>query len=217
MTGTDDDGHLAALRFMGKVVASFSHDFKNALAIINENAGLLKDLTALAAGGRPLDAARLETLAERIGHQVQRADEMTRELNRFAHSMDKTAEEVDLSEMLTLAAALSRRPAALQRVALEVAPAGEPLRLTVFVFGLQRIIYECVETALAACRPGDKISLSAARSAGELKVAIGPENAAGVDLVPSEKVGQLAADLGAEVKSGPGGLAVVWPRAYPPG
>jgi signal transduction histidine kinase len=210
---TVDDAQLVALQFMGKVVAAFSHDFKNALAIINENAGLLKDLTAMAAGGRPPEPARLETLADRIGHQVQRADEMTRELNRFAHSMDRTAEEVDLSEMLTLAAALSRRPAALQRVTLEVAPAGEPLRLTVFVFGLQRIIYECLQTAIGASKPGGKITLSAAGSADGLKVVITPDDADNQDLVPPKRMEPLAADLGAGLVSAPGSLAVVWKRA----
>ena len=33
------------LRFFGKVNASISHEIRNALAVINENAGLIKDLT----------------------------------------------------------------------------------------------------------------------------------------------------------------------------
>jgi signal transduction histidine kinase len=203
---------LAGLQFMGKVVAAFSHDFKNSLAIINENAGLLKDLTAMATNGRPPDLSRLETLAQRIGQQVQRADEMTRQVNRFAHSMDRAAEEVDLSEMLTLATALSRRPAVLQRVTLEVAPAGEPLRLTIFVFGLQRVLYECVQAVLTACTPGGKITLSATGSAQELTVAITPDSADGKDMVGLETVAPLAAALGGKLRREPGSIAVVWPR-----
>ncbi|MBW2356436.1 MAG: hypothetical protein JRF23_06660 [Deltaproteobacteria bacterium] len=213
MTQATDGAQLAALRFMGKVVAAFSHDFKNSLAIINENAGLLKDLTAMAGSGRPLDPGRFETLADRIGQQVQRADEMTRQINCFAHSMDKTAQEVDLSEMLALAAALSRRPAALQRVVLEVAPASEPLRLTVFVFGLQRVLYECLQTAISASKPGSQVRLSAAGSARMMKVTIAPTDAAEKDLTPPEKIEQLADSLGAGIESEAGCLAVVWRRA----
>lgn len=213
MTATADGAHLAALQFMGKVVAAFSHDFKNALAIINENAGLLKDLTAMAAGGRPPDPARLGTLADRIGQQVQRADEMTRELNRFAHSMDREVEEVDLSEMLTLAAALSRRPAAQQRVGLAVAPFAAPLRLTVFVFGLQRVLYECLQAAIGASKPGSQVTLSATRSAQAVKLIVALADAEEKDLVAPETVGQMAAGLGASLESEPGCLAVVWQRA----
>ncbi|MEE4608657.1 MAG: hypothetical protein V2L15_07185 [Desulfobacteraceae bacterium] len=213
MTATADGGHLAALQFMGKVVASFSHDFKNALAIINENAGLLKDLTAMATSGRPPDPARLETLADRIGQQVQRADEMTRELNRFAHSMDREVEEVDLSEMLTLATALSRRPAAQQRVGLTVAPFEAPLRLTVFVFGLQRVIYECLQAVIGASKPGSHVTLSATGSARAVKVTIAPAAAGEKALVAPEAVERMAAGLGARLESQPGCLAVVWQRA----
>jgi signal transduction histidine kinase len=213
MTATADGGHLAALQFMGKVVASFSHDFKNALAIINENAGLLKDLTAMAASGRPPDPARLETLADRIGQQVRRADEMTRELNRFAHSMDREVEEVDLAEMLTLAVALSRRPAAQQRVGLAVAPFEAPLRLTVFVFGLQRVLYECLQAAIGASQPGSQVTLSAVGSAQAVRVTIAPADAGEKGLAAPETVEQMVAGLGASLESEPGRLAVVWQRA----
>jgi signal transduction histidine kinase len=209
---------LASLQFMGKVVAAFSHDFKNALAIINENAGLLKDLTAMAAHGRPADPARLETLADRIGQQVQRADEMARLLNRFAHSADKTQEEVDLSEMLVLAAALSRRPAALQRIALEIAPTNEPLRLTIFAFGLQHLLYECLQAAMAACGPGGEATLCATSSAEALKVEIstgGPANAAAKDVVVPEAVSELAAALNARLENGGASLSLLWERVPP--
>ena len=35
------------LQFFGKMTASISHEIKNVLAIINENAGLLEDLALL--------------------------------------------------------------------------------------------------------------------------------------------------------------------------
>jgi len=47
------------LQFYGKICASLSHEIKNALAIINEDAGLLNDFAALADQGRPLDPERV--------------------------------------------------------------------------------------------------------------------------------------------------------------
>ncbi len=215
MTGVLD---LTSVQFMGKVVAAFSHDFKNALAIINENAGLLKDLTALAAGGRPTDAARLEKLAERIAQQVQRADEMTRQVNQFAHSADNTAVEIDLHEMLVLAAALSRRPAALQRITLEIVPATAPLRLTVFVFGLQHLLYECLQAAMAACGAGGRVTLCATGATEARKVDITPIGSAdaGAKQVtcPLSAAG-LATGLGARLETGASGLSIVFERLSP--
>ena len=62
-------------RFFGKMSASISHEIKNALAIINENAGLLEDLTLLAEQGRPTDPERLKKLA---GSIITQGRSMTR-------------------------------------------------------------------------------------------------------------------------------------------
>ena len=43
------------LRFFGKITASVTHEIKNALATINENAGLMTDYIEMAARGRPLE------------------------------------------------------------------------------------------------------------------------------------------------------------------
>ncbi len=66
----DDQG----LRFFGQVIASVTHDIKNSLATINENAGLLTDHATMAARGRPLDPEKVNVLAMRIMDQVKRAD-----------------------------------------------------------------------------------------------------------------------------------------------
>ena len=68
--------------------ASISHEIKNALAIINESAGLLEDFSLLAEKGRPIDPERLKLLAQSVLKQVQRADGLVKKMNRFAHSAD---------------------------------------------------------------------------------------------------------------------------------
>ena len=42
-----DSKEEAGLRFFGMMTASVSHEIKNVLAIINENAGLMSDLTQM--------------------------------------------------------------------------------------------------------------------------------------------------------------------------
>ena len=74
------------LHCFGAISASVSHELKNALAIINENAGLLEDLSFMAEKGLPLEPAKLKSLAASIGKQIQRADGIIRNMNHFAHS-----------------------------------------------------------------------------------------------------------------------------------
>ncbi|MBW2430934.1 MAG: sensor histidine kinase, partial [Deltaproteobacteria bacterium] len=47
------------LQFFSQISASISHEIKNVLAIINENAGLMEDFTLMEDRGIPIDAARL--------------------------------------------------------------------------------------------------------------------------------------------------------------
>ncbi len=98
-----------ALGFFGRMTASVSHELKNVFAVINENAGLMEDLIALSERGRPLDAKRLALLASKTREQVKRGDQIVKNLNLFAHSVDRDKAPVSLSELLTLSTALAAR------------------------------------------------------------------------------------------------------------
>ena len=54
------------LRFFGTMSAANAHEIKNALAVINENAGLLEDLVAMVPKGIPLDPERLAALRQAL-------------------------------------------------------------------------------------------------------------------------------------------------------
>ena len=58
---TDDSQAMAieGVRFFGEMSASISHEIKNVLAIINENAGLLQDMVMMIEKGSPLSPERL--------------------------------------------------------------------------------------------------------------------------------------------------------------
>lgn len=213
--------NLAPLRFCGTVMAAFSHDFKNALAIINENAGLLQDLVAMAGRqGRPPDAERLKKVADRIDRQVQRADRMAGHLNRFAHSVDHTAVATDLAPMLGLVGALSARPAALRKVTLEVIEPAADVQVTTFPFALQRLLYLSIESLLDAAGSGGCIRIEAVPTAEGIEVRITArkletetgENEDGMTF--GVEVQAQAAALGAtfEACSQPAGCLLRWPR-----
>ena len=147
---TDDWKSIAeeGFRFFGKMSASISHEMKNALAIINENAGLMGDLIAFALKGNPLDPERLGVIADRIAGQVQRADAIVTNLNRFAHSADEPLGRIDLREAIALVADLSLRLASQREVRLEFRVPESPLMIPTRSFLLKNAIWRCLDFAM---------------------------------------------------------------------
>ncbi len=134
------------IKFFGTLSAAMTHDMKNFLAIINENAGLLSDLTLKAQHQNiPVDPLRAATISEKIGKQVARADEMMKRFNRFSHSMDHDVETVDIEEAVDLVAHLAERIFRQDRICLTVIPAAVPCRIHASKFALLHLIFRAVD------------------------------------------------------------------------
>ena len=91
------------------MAASVSHEIKNVLAIINENAGLLQDMLGMHEKGMPLSPERLSRLAQSIARQVSRGDGIVKGMNRFAHSADDAKEKVDVGALVQFMTRLAGR------------------------------------------------------------------------------------------------------------
>ncbi len=155
----------SGLQFFGKVSASISHELKNILAIINENAGLLEDLTFAAQRGSAIDPERLGRTAQNFLKQIGRADEILKNMSRFAHSVDQFNSVVNLHELAGLVANLARRPAAMRKVSLETDTGGEAINLPTNPFLLENLLWLCLEFAIAATSPGGVLTITPARTA----------------------------------------------------
>jgi C4-dicarboxylate-specific signal transduction histidine kinase len=147
------------LAFFGKMSSAISHEIKNCLAIINENAGLLEDFSLMAERGTPLDPERLNRLAEKIKKQVRRANEIVKHMNRLAHSSDRPAQETDLGETLVSMCALAQRFATMQGVSLQPVIPKRPLRVVTTPFRLNHLIWRCIEYVIHKARQGRTIDL----------------------------------------------------------
>jgi signal transduction histidine kinase len=150
--------------FFGQMTASISHEIKNVLAIINENAGLLEDITLMADKGMPLDPEKLKAQAERIKNQVRRADGIVKNMNKFAHSADEPLMSVDLEEILNLVAALSGRSAYTRGVTLESESTGSSPRITTNAFLLQNLVWLCMDFAMDMAGSGKNVRLLAEKT-----------------------------------------------------
>lgn len=141
------------LSFFGSMTASISHELKNSLAIINENAGLLGDLVALSEKGRPLDPERLKTIGENIRRRVQSADDIVRRLNRFAHSANQPVLATGIRDILACTMALSERLATMKGVTVTMAP-GNEIEVQTLPFVIENLLWICLKNVFLVA--GDK-------------------------------------------------------------
>lgn len=202
------------LRFFGKMSASISHEIKNALAIINESAGLLHDFCLMAEKGRPIEPERLKGPAEKVLNQIRRTDGIVKNMNRLAHSIDAFAISIDLGEIMGFMGDLSSRFASMRGVTLELKPATRPVMVTTSPFFLENLIWLCLDFAMDAVGEGKAVGLvteetqNGARirltqldglQASENRFPTGREEALldvlGAELMPDLEVGELIITL----------------------
>ncbi len=147
------------LEFFGRIIASISHEIKNRLAIINEQAGLLEDLTRMAEQGGEVDPERLLRLANSLKDQVGKADVIIKNMNTFAHSTDHYTAPVDIDDILQLIAALSRRLADMNGVSIEVAPGAASKTINTSPFLLMNLAWLCINKAISQMDKGKIIRI----------------------------------------------------------
>ena len=147
------------LQFFGRISASISHEIKNVLAVVNENAGLLEDFTLMADRGKPIDPARLKLMAAAVQKQVDRADEILKNMNRFAHSIDQTITTIDLNQMFELVIALTARFAAMRGVKVDLQLPGSQLTISTAPFFLMNLLWLCLDFSMSASGDEKRVEL----------------------------------------------------------
>lgn len=208
MTSAKDFQPDEDLAFFGKVNASISHELKNIMAIISEAAGLLKDLTEMAATGENIDPEMLKTCSQDIIEEIQRGFATIKQMNVFSHSVDEPFKSVNLIDVLNLMIGLAGFLSFASKVRFEPPREAEPLIFTC-PFRLQNLIYRALVFAFESAGPS-----------GEIQITIHPENNGSVRIVfsglgtmgarafPSDKLSGIAASIGAEISRDDGSQVI---------
>ncbi|MEW6079219.1 MAG: histidine kinase dimerization/phospho-acceptor domain-containing protein [Thermodesulfobacteriota bacterium] len=192
------------LTFYSKISASISHELKNALAVINESAGFLEDVTLMAKKGVPLDPGRLGSLAGTILKQVQRANTIIKNMNRLAHSLDEKQAAVDISSLLELMLRVSDRIAVNRGIEISSTTGEDPISINTCPFFLETLIWLLLDLSMDTCGTTKKINVSAKRSgAGAEIVFSGLMELAGsqADELLNGKTAPLLHALGAKLRA----------------
>lgn len=195
----DRDG----LCFFGQISAAISHDLKNVLAIINEDAGLLQDYSLMAAQGMELDPERMAQLAEKVQGQVKRGDGIIKNMNRFAHSVDMPECEVDYRELSALVVSLLTRMASRKCVTVNIKEGG-PVKGNGDPFTIQMLIAKGLEYAMDSAAKDAELSIEVSTSRGGSVITVSglSEDLAEDRLTDLELIAEKA---GAEVAGDPQG------------
>ena len=154
-------------QFIGKMTASVTHEIKNVLAVIRENAGLMEDLIAMGERKGGVDPARIQSLAEKIGKQAMKADDIVQNMNRFAHSMDDFVTDVDLGKALDLLAALSGRLAIVRGVTLQTRLPDAPVWIKTYPIFLETLLWGCLDFAMDKAREDKQLGITVAQTKKE--------------------------------------------------
>jgi C4-dicarboxylate-specific signal transduction histidine kinase len=164
----------AGLQFFGKMSASISHEIKNALAIINESAGLLEDLSLRAEKGIPVEPERLKKQTSSILKQVRRMDGIIQNMNKFAHSIDEPLKTLDVTQTVTLVNNLSSRFAAMRGVVVAYQAPSAPMMVHTSPFLLENLLWLCLDVAMNAAGTGKTINLLIEKTEGGVRVRFTP-------------------------------------------
>ena len=162
MTGADRDSGLGdvELRFFGEVTASISHELNNAIAIIDQTAGLLADLAAV---GECKNVAqdRLQRIIDTIDNQARRGATIVKKLNAFAHSVDAIDHEIELNELAQNVVALAQRMAERRGVQLHSVPATTRIPICGNLFRMQHALFSSIRSVVSIVPEGSRIEVSA--------------------------------------------------------
>jgi signal transduction histidine kinase len=199
-------------QFFGKMTASISHEIKNVLAIINENAGLLEDFALMADEGAAIEPQRLKNMSRTVMKQVGRVDAILKNMNRLAHSVDESIRTIDLNDVLELLVALSSRFASMRGVSVQPKLNEGPLQLTTAPFFLMNLLWLCLDFAMDAAGEDKLVELLPQKSEAGIQVffkGLGVLEGPSLKPFPAEPEKGLCSLLGAELEVNSGNREIV--------
>ncbi|MFZ1985617.1 MAG: ATP-binding protein [Desulfatitalea sp.] len=148
---------------IGRMAASVAHEINNPLAIINEKAGLIKDLFTI----KQMYAAdaKLNGLVDSILVSVKRAGKITKRLLTFARNLEAAVEEIHLEEVVREVFSFVEKEAQMRDIHIEVDVSPSWTAIRSDRGKLQQIFLNIVNNAFAAVEDG-----------GQLRVQVRPED-----------------------------------------
>jgi C4-dicarboxylate-specific signal transduction histidine kinase len=91
-----DELTTSQLSFIGKILAVFSHEINNHLAILKESVGLIGDLIELGKTSSRKDLKEILKITQSIKDQIEQTTYFCNKLNGFGHGMEKPLSDFNI-------------------------------------------------------------------------------------------------------------------------
>ena len=143
---------------LGRLGAGVAHEINNPLAIINEKAGLIKDLFTYT--DRYADDAKLMGLVNSILASVKRCSEVTRRLLNFARDTEGETTPVDLAATINEVLGFMGKEAEYRSIEVVIDIDDDLPPIETNCGRLQQILLNLINNAFAAVDDGGRIEIS---------------------------------------------------------
>ncbi len=173
------------LQYFKAMLPSFSHEAKNVLAVINENAGLMADYILMAQKGKTLDLERLNSLATIIRKQVARFNTLITDVRQAAHGIDNNTQTLCLVQHARQVSELLSTKAATRSIQFHVSAMEEPILIHTRPVLLLHLIWVCLDYAMQTSEQGRQIELSLEKKGENACVLMSGIDKLGPDSMPA--------------------------------
>jgi signal transduction histidine kinase len=163
---------------LGRLSAGVAHEINNPLAIINEKAGLIKDLFTLRReyAGDP----KLLALIDSILYSVERCAKITKRFLNFARHIAVGHQPLDLEEVLNEVIGFLGKEAEFRSIAISVKVDPDVPKIESGRGRLQEIFLNLINNALAALSDGGRLDIAAKRADGHSVAVTVTDNGCGI-------------------------------------
>ena len=162
--------HSHKLSSIGRLAAGVAHEINNPMAIINEKAGLMKDLLEL--GGEFKDRDRFLALTDGIINSVERCRSITHRLLGFARRMEPHIENLDINEVIRETVGFVEKEAGYRNLDLRLQLADDLAAIPSDRGQLQQVFLNLLSNAFAAVQDGGTVTICTCDNGENISVSV---------------------------------------------
>jgi len=170
--------YASKMASIGRLASGVAHEVNNPLAIINEKAGLIKDLFTFK--DEYAHDEKLIGLVNSVLSSVKRCGRITRRLLRFARHMDVSVEQINLEEVIHEVLGFLEKEAEYRSIEVSVEVKDVPVFET-DRGKLQQVFLNIINNAFAAMDDGGHLTIVARRELGDDVSATIADDGCGID------------------------------------
>ena len=162
--------HSHKLSSIGRLAAGVAHEINNPMAIINEKAGLMKDLLEL--GGEFKDREKFLALTDAIINSVERCRSITHRLLGFARRMEPHIENLDINEVIRETVGFVEKEAGYRNLDLRLQLADNLAAIPSDRGQLQQVFLNLLSNAFAAVEDGGTVTICTCDNGENISVSV---------------------------------------------